>query len=103
MKFAVITTGGKQYVVSEGDKLRIEKLDQAVGTVTFDRVLLVVDGEKVAVGTPTVPGATVTANVTGAGKGKKKIVFRYKAKVRYRKKKGHRQPYTEVQVTNIAA
>ncbi len=102
MKFAVITTGGKQYKVAEGDTLRIEKLGQTEGTVTFDQVLLVADGDAVKVGQPTVPGATVTATVTGAGKADKKLVFRYKSKTRYHKKKGHRQAYTQVKIATIA-
>lgn len=101
MEFAVIKTGGKQYKVTPGQKLRVEKL-KAEGTYSFDEVLLVADGDKVTVGTPTVPGAHVEATVVAQGKAEKKLIFRYHNKTRYRKKKGHRQPYTEVQITNIA-
>ncbi len=99
--FAVIKTGGKQYKVREGDMLVVEKLDANNGSVTFDQVLLLADGTDVRIGQPTVPGVTVTANVVGEGKGKKKMVFRFKAKTRRRKKKGHRQPYTKVQIDKI--
>src|SRR3989344_293591 len=104
MTFAVIKTGGKQYKVAEGDTLMIEKLEheglpaQAGDSVAFDDVLLVVNGE-VKVGKPTVPRAKVTANVLEDGKGKKKMVFRYKSKTRQHKKKGHRQPFTKIQIT----
>lgn len=102
MKFAIIQTGGKQYKVAEGDTLVIEKLPESEGNVTFDRVLLMADGDAVSVGKPTVSGAAVTATVIGSGKGKKKLVFRYKSKTRYRKKKGHRQLYTKVRINTIA-
>ena len=100
--FAVIKTGGKQYKVAEGDTLTIEKLNHDSGEVVFEEVLLVVNGE-VKVGKPTVSGAKVTAKVIEDGKGKKKMVFRYKSKTRQHKKKGHRQPYTKVQITKITA
>jgi len=104
MTFAVIKTGGKQYKVAEGDVLMIEKLDIDGETVTFDEILLLVDGEKVTLGQPVIRGATVGAKVLIAeGKDKKKIVFKYKAKTRHRKKKGHRQPFTKVQITKISA
>lgn len=103
MKFAVIKTGGKQYKVAEGDKLRIEKLGQTDGSVIFDQVLLAVDGDSVKIGQPIISGAAVTAIVSGSGKQKKKLVFRYKSKTRYHKKKGHRQQYTEVTITKISA
>lgn len=102
MKFAVIKTGGKQYKVSEGDTLEVEKLVHESEAVTFEDVLLLADGEDVKIGQPVVAGATVTAKVIEDGKAKKKMVFRYKNKTRYRKKKGHRQPYTKVQITKIA-
>src|SRR3989338_8755047 len=98
--FAVIKTGGKQYKVAEGDVLRIEKLDSKDGNVVFDDVLLVVNGE-VKVGKPVVSGAKVSAKVLEDGKGDKKMVFRYKSKTRQHKKKGHRQPYTKIQITKI--
>lgn len=103
MTFAVIKTGGKQYKVASGDVLEIEKLEQAGGEVAFDQVLLVANDKDVKVGKPLVTGAIVTAKVLGQGKGDKKMVFRFKAKTRQRKKKGHRQPFTKIQITSIAA
>ena len=100
--FAVIKTGGKQYKVAEGDVLRVEKLETKEGEVVFDNVLLVVNGE-VKLGQPVVSGAKVTAKVLEEGKGEKKMVFRYKSKTRQHKKKGHRQPYTKVQILKIIA
>jgi len=106
--FAIIKTGGKQYKVAEGDILVIEKLEheglpaQAGDFVAFDNVLLVA-GDEVKVGKPTVFGAKVTAKVLEEGKGKKKMVFRYKSKTRQHKKKGHRQPFTKIQITKISA
>ncbi|MBX4211610.1 MAG: 50S ribosomal protein L21 [Candidatus Yanofskybacteria bacterium] len=102
MTFAVIKTGGKQYKVAEGDKLTIEKLPVTEGEVVFDEVLLVAEGDNVTVGTPVVSGAKVTAEVVSTGKGEKKLVFRYKSKTRQHKKKGHRQPFTEVQIKKIS-
>ena len=102
--FAVIKTGGKQYIVSPGEKLKIEKLDAAEdGAVIFPEVLLVVDGEKIEIGTPHVVGAQVEAKIIEQGRAKKLLVFRYRAKSRYRKKKGHRQPYTEVEIGKIVS
>lgn len=103
MTFAVIKTGGKQYKVAEGDVLRIEKLDHDSDTIVFEDVLLLAKGEDVQVGKPTLSGAKVEARVVKEGKGVKKIVFRYKSKTRQRKKKGHRQLFTEVKITKIAA
>ena len=100
--FAVIQTGGKQYKVSEGKKLRVEKLEAEEGkSVVFDKVLLVNDEKSTKIGTPYVEGAKVEARVLDQGRAKKIIVFRYHAKTRYRKKKGHRQPFTQVEVTKI--
>lgn len=100
--FAVIETGGKQYRVSPGTKLKIEKLEAEPETnITFDKVLLTVDGEAVSMGTPTVKGATVTAKVLGQERARKVIVFKYRHKVRRRTKNTHRQPYTEVEITSI--
>ena len=100
---AIIVTGGKQYTVSEGDILFIEKLNaEADTTVNFDQVLAVLDGENSKVGTPVVEGATVEAKVVKNGKGKKITIFRYKAKKNEKKKMGHRQPYTKVEITKIA-
>ena len=103
MMYAIIATGGKQYKVSEGDVVRVEKLGAAAGeTVTFDQVLLV-NGETVAVGNPTVANATVEAEVVKEGRGKKVIVYKYKRKTGYHKKQGHRQAYTDVKITRINA
>ncbi|MBQ7330261.1 MAG: 50S ribosomal protein L21 [Oscillospiraceae bacterium] len=100
---AVIVTGGKQYTVAEGDVLFIEKLNaEAESTVKFEQVLAVLDGENSKVGTPVVEGACVEAKVVKNGKGKKLTIFRYKAKKNEKKKMGHRQPYTKVEITKIA-
>ena len=99
---AIIETGGKQYKVAEGDTLFIEKLPVEAGdTVTFDKVLAVLDGDKATFGAPVVDGAKVTASVKN-GKGKKVIVFKYKPKKGYRRKQGHRQPYTKVTIGKIS-
>ena len=103
MEFAVIQTGGKQYKVSEGDILSVEKLEHEGDKIVFDQVLLVSDDKNTKVGKPMVSGAKVEAKIIEDGKGKKKMVFRYKAKTRQHKKKGHRQPYTKVQITKIAS
>ena len=101
--YAVIATGGKQYKVSEGDIIRVEKLGVEAGeTYTFDNVLLV-SGDEVKVGAPTVAGATVEADVIDNVKGKKVIVYKYKRKTGYHKKNGHRQQYTAVKITKINA
>ena len=100
--YAVIETGGKQYKVNEGDIIYIEKLDVNEGdTVTFDRVKAISTDAGFKAGTPTVEGATVTANVLANGKGKKIYVIKYKAKKNEKKKIGHRQPYTKVQIASI--
>ena len=100
---AIIVTGGKQYTVAEGDVLFIEKLNaEAEQTVKFDQVLAVLDGENSKVGTPVVEGASVEAKVVKNGKGKKITVFKYKSKKNEKKKIGHRQPYTKVEITKIA-
>ena len=99
--YAVIVTGGKQYKVSEGDTLFVEKIE--VSAVTFDQVLMVGEGEDVKVGAPTVAGATVEANIVKNGKAKKIYVFKMKRKKNERKKKGHRQPFTKVEITKINA
>ena len=100
---AIIVTGGKQYKVAEGDVVYIEKLDQEAGdTVKFDQVLAIIDGEKATFGTPVVEGAKVDASVVKNGKGKKVIVFKYKPKKGYRRKQGHRQPYTKVTIGKIS-
>ena len=95
---AIIVTGGKQYNVSEGDTLFIEKLDVNAGdAVVFDQVLAIVDGENTKFGTPVVEGANVVKN----GKGKKIRIFKYTPKKGYRKRQGHRQPYTKVEIGKI--
>ena len=100
--YAIIETGGKQYKVNEGDVVFIEKLDVNEGdTVTFDRVKAVSVGTEFKVGAPTVEGAAVTAKVVANGKGKKIYVMKYKSKKNEKKKIGHRQPYTKVQIMSI--
>ncbi|MEG0797801.1 MAG: 50S ribosomal protein L21 [Acidaminococcaceae bacterium] len=101
--YAIIKTGGKQYRVSEGDVLNVEKLVVDEGAnVVFDEVLTVVtDGGEIKIGKPVVAGAKVTAKVVEHGKAKKIFVFKYKAKANYRKRQGHRQPYTQVEITSI--
>ena len=100
---AVIVTGGKQYTVAEGDVLYIEKLGvEAEETVKFDQVLAVLDGENTKVGAPVVEGASVEAKVVKNGKAKKIVVFTYKPKKNEKRKMGHRQPYTKVEITKIA-
>jgi large subunit ribosomal protein L21 len=103
MSFAVIKTGGKQYRVKEGDTITIEKLEQDSDSVTFDVLLYAGDKDELKIGNPTVPKAKVEGKIMDDGKGVKKMVFRYKSKTRQRKKKGHRQPYTKVQITKISA
>ncbi len=101
--YAIIETGGKQIKVEEGQSIYVEKLDAQEGeTVTFDKVLFV-GGENIKVGNPVVEGATVTGKVEKHGRGKKIIVFKYKPKKNYRKKQGHRQPYTKVLIEKINA
>lgn len=101
--YAIIATGGKQYKVSEGDIITIEKLGVEAGEkVTFDQVL-VVGGDELKVGDPTVAGATVEGSVVKEGRAKKVIVYKYKRKTGYHKKNGHRQAYTEVKIDKINA
>lgn len=101
--YAIIETGGKQIKVEEGQVIYIEKLGTDQGeTVTFDKVLFV-GGDNVKVGSPTVEGATVTGKLEKHGRGKKITVFKYKAKKNYRRKQGHRQPYTKVVIEKINA
>ena len=100
---AIIVTGGKQYKVAEGDVVYIEKLDQEAGdTVKFDQVLAILDGDKATFGTPVVEGAKVDATVVKNGKGKKIRIFKYTPKKGYRKRQGHRQPYTKVEIGKIS-
>ncbi len=99
--YAIIATGGKQYRVSEGDVIYVEKLDAQVdSTVSFDVLLMGGDGE-VKVGTPVVDGAKVEGKVVGQIRGEKIVVFKYKSKKNYRRKQGHRQPYTKIEITKI--
>jgi large subunit ribosomal protein L21 len=100
--YAVIATGGKQYRVKEGDVLRIEKMPGSVGeSLAFDNILLLSDGNELTIGEPTVPNASVNARIVEQGKGKKVLVFKYKRRKRYRRKQGHRQPFTAVQIDSI--
>ncbi|MEW6427040.1 MAG: 50S ribosomal protein L21 [Thermodesulfobacteriota bacterium] len=102
--YAVIRTGGKQYQVAPGERLRIEKLDGAVGdTVELADVLLVVDGENVRVGQPVVEGAKVTARIVEQDRAKKIVVFKKKRRKGYRMKQGHRQAYTALEIQEITA
>jgi len=99
--YAIIKTGGKQYKVAEGDVIFVEKLDAEVdSTVTFDEILAI-GGEELRVGNPTVEGASITAKVLRQAKSKKVIIFKYKAKKGYRRKQGHRQPYTKLEIQKI--
>ena len=101
---AIIETGGKQYKVAEGDTLFIEKLEAEAGqAITFDKVLAILDGDKATFGAPVVEGASVAATVVKNGKGKKVRIFKYNPKKGYRKRQGHRQPYTKVQIGTIQA
>ena len=99
---AIIVTGGKQYKVAEGDVLFIEKLDQEAGDVVkFEQVLAIIDGEEATFGAPVVEGASVEAKILKYGKGKKIRIFKYNPKKGYRKRQGHRQPYTKVEITKV--
>lgn len=100
--YAIIESCGKQYKVTEGDVIFFEKLDAEEGSkISFNEVILVADGEKIEIGNPYVKGVKVEGNVVSHGKGKKIIVFKYKAKKNYKRKQGHRQPYTKVEITSI--
>ena len=102
--YAIIETGGKQYKVAEGDTLFIEKLPVEAGeNVTFDKVLALLDGDKATFGAPVVEGAKVSASVVKNGKGKKIRIFKYNPKKGYRRRQGHRQPYTKVALGKIDA
>ena len=101
--YAVIKTGGKQYRVSEGQTLRVEKLTGSVGdTVTFGEVLLV-GGETTKIGQPSVKGASVSAEITNLGRGPKIVVFKFRRRKNYRRHTGHRQPFTQLKITGIQA
>ncbi|MDD7408313.1 MAG: 50S ribosomal protein L21 [Anaerovoracaceae bacterium] len=100
--YAVIETGGKQYRVQEGDEISVEKLGAEAGEeVVFDKVLVAGEGADVKIGAPYVEGASVKSTVVENGKGQKVIIYKYKAKKDYRKKQGHRQPYTTVKIDSI--
>jgi large subunit ribosomal protein L21 len=100
--YAVIATGGKQYKVSTGEILRIEKIPGEIGdTVAIDRVLMVAEGDDVTIGSPVVDNAVVNASIVEQAKAKKILVFKYKRRKRYRRKQGHRQPYTAIKIDNI--
>ena len=101
-EYAVIQTGGKQYRVATGDTIRVESIPGDIGdTVELTDVRMVSSEDGVTLGTPTVEGARVVTEISESGKGKKIVVFKYKSKVRYRRKKGHRQQYTDLTVTDI--
>ena len=103
MNIAIIKTGGKQYIVSEGQKLKIEKLNQNEGDeFEFNEVLLFANGKEIKIGQPYLEGIKVRAKVLKQGRGEKKIVFRFMHKTRYKKKKGHRQFFTEVEILSIS-
>lgn len=100
--YAIIETGGKQYKVSEGDIIKIEKLEvEADSNYTFENILTISEGEEVKFGNPFISGATVTSSVIGNGKAKKVIVYKYKPKKGFHKKKGHRQPFTMLKIEKI--
>ena len=102
--YAVIATGGKQYRVEQGETIRVEKLVLEAGkTVEFDQVLLVADGETIKVGAPMLAGAKVAAEVIKEGLGPKLIIYKYRRRKGYRRKTGHRQPYTWLKITGISA
>ena len=102
--FAIVQAGGKQYRVSAGDTIRVESLPADQGdTVTLDDVLMISHDGDVIVGTPTIEGASVDAEVVAKGKDKKIVILKFKAKTRYRRKNGHRQHYTDLRVTNISS
>lgn len=102
--YAIVETGGKQYRVAEGDVITVERLGAGEGEeVVLDRVLLVAGSDGIKVGTPVVEGAKVRATVTGVGKHRKILVFKYKPKKNYRRRYGHRQPYTQLKITKIEA
>ncbi len=102
--YAVIATGGKQYKVSKGETLRVEKLDGDEGaTVKLDKVLMVADGDKVSVGTPVLDKASVTAKIKAQGRGDKVEIIKFRRRKHSRSQMGHRQSYTEIKVTDIKA
>jgi large subunit ribosomal protein L21 len=102
MNLAIIKTGGKQYAVAPGNKIKVEKLDVVGTDIVFSEVLMVVDEKNIKIGTPLVVGATVSAKVLAQGKADKVVGTHYKPKTRNKKKFGHRQPYTEVEIVKIS-
>ena len=104
MSLAVIKTGGKQYIVTPGQKIKIEKLEQKVNTeIIFNEVLLLEKDENIEIGTPLIKDVRVIGKILKQDKAKKVIIFKYKAKKRYKIKKGHRQPYTEIEILKISS
>ena len=102
--YAVVNTGGKQYKVQKGETLRIEKIPGEVGSsVTFDKVLMVADGENIRVGQPVLENVAVQAQIVEQNKAKKILIFKYKRRKRYRRKNGHRQPFTAIRIDGIEA
>ena len=102
--YAVIITGGKQYRVSQGDKVRVEKLDAAEGdSVELDKVLMVVDGDDIKIGAPVLEGGKVTAQVKAHGRGDKVEIIKFRRRKHHMKRQGHRQAYTELEITGISA
>ena len=102
MKYAIVEDGGKQYRAVEGGTIEVDRFPSDVGDqIDLDRVLLVTDGSEVTIGTPTIPGARVQATILAQVKGPKIVVFKYKPKIRYRVKKGHRQQYTRLKIDAI--
>ncbi len=102
--YAVIQTGGKQYRVSKGLKLKVEKLDAAEGdSVELDKVLMVAEGDDIKIGAPYIDGSKVTATVTSHGRGKKVKIIKFKRRKHHLKRQGHRQAYTELEITDIAS
>jgi large subunit ribosomal protein L21 len=102
--YAVIMTGGKQYRVSQGDKVRVEKLDAAEGdSIELDKVLMVVDGDDIKIGAPVLDGGKVTAQVKAHGRGDKVEIIKFRRRKHHIKRQGHRQAYTELEITGISA
>lgn len=102
--YAVIKTGGKQYRVTPGEKLKVEKIDSDVGSdITLDQVLVLADGENVTIGAPLIAGAAVKATVVSHGRGDKVMIFKFRRRKHYRKTQGHRQSYTEIQIGDFAS
>ncbi len=102
--YAVIKTGGKQYRVTPGERLKVEKLEGDVGSsVTIDKVLMLADGENVTIGSPLIEGASVEATVLSHGRGDKVMIFKFRRRKHYRKTQGHRQSYTEIQIGEFGA